>query len=125
MVKQRVVVIEDEPVVQDLLRDVLEAEGYDVLGLATAGAARTLRPADVADLFLVDLMLPDGRGVQLAADLRESGFAHVPMVAMSADRLALLLASRSGLFQEAIAKPFDLYTLLDAVGAHVGQYVTT
>lgn len=118
------VVIEDEPLVQELLQDVFRAEGFTVTSVSYARAARRLDPAKSPDVILVDLMLPDMSGVQLAADLRENGFAHTPMIAMSADRIALLLAARSGLFQDTIAKPFELSTLVDMVGKYAGYYVT-
>jgi two-component system, OmpR family, response regulator len=123
-VSGRIVVVEDEPYVQELLRDVLQAEGFSVVGLSHAQACRRAETVGEPDLILIDLMLPDMTGMQLAAELREIGHEHTPMVAISADRIALLFAARSGLFQDTVAKPFDLSTLLDSIQQYAGRYVT-
>ena len=116
-----IVVIEDEPCVQALLRDVLEAEGISVLTIGHGGAAQALLPEIRPDLILIDLMLPDMSGMQVAAWLRQHGHATTPMVAMSADRMNVLRAERSRLFQGWLAKPFDLDELLGLIEAHAGR----
>lgn len=67
------------------------------------------------DVFLLDLMLPGMSGIDLARRLRDLGYLREPMIAMSASPRMLNAANRSGLFQETLAKPFDLSTLLDTV----------
>src|SRR5438105_2008525 len=119
-----IAVIEDEPTLLAMIRDVLEAEGYDVLSITHGGTAQALLEHSPADLILIDLMLPDMPGSHLAAELRECGHKHTPMVAMSADQVNLLFAGRSGLFQEAIRKPFDIDELLILVDSYAGRYVT-
>lgn len=118
----QIVVVEDEPSVQELLRDVLEPEGYNILSVSHPNALE-IQPTDDIDLILVDLMLPETSGVQLAGQLRQSGFAHTPIIAMSASKILLHVAEESALFQETIAKPFDLSTLLESVRHYAGRYV--
>ncbi len=119
----QIVVVEDEPDVADLLCDVLEPEGYSVFHLSHPDQAYSLDPAMDPDLVLMDLMLPRLDGVKLAGLLRESGFDHTPMIAMSASRIMLHLAAESGHFQHTLAKPFDLTELLDCVESYAGRYI--
>lgn len=115
--KVQIAVIEDEPAVQTLLRDVLQVEGYSVLSFGHGGAAQEILQGYPVDAILVDLMLPDTSGSRVAAWLREHGHARTPMVAMSADHSQLLFARRSGVFDETMRKPFDVDELLDLVEA--------
>jgi DNA-binding response OmpR family regulator len=119
-----IAVVEDEPTLLAMIRDVLEAEGYSVLSITHGGTAHALLQHTPADLILIDLMLPDMPGSHLAAELRECGHMHTPMVAMSADQINVLFARNSGFFQEAIRKPFDIDELLTLVDAYAGRYVT-
>jgi two-component system response regulator MtrA len=115
VIEPEVVVIDDEPAILALVRDVLESEGLCVLAVDTPdralGIARIVRP----DVFLVDLMLPGINGIELARRMREQGLTSTPMVAMSASRGMLSMAERSELFDEILAKPFELDTLLGCV----------
>jgi CheY-like chemotaxis protein len=120
----RIFVVEDEEGVAQLVRDLLESEGFAVQAAAHPDATRAIDRTDPPDLILIDMMLPGQDGVKLAGQLRETGLGHTPMIAMSASRIMLHFASESGLFQETVAKPFDLTTLLGAVRRNVGLYVT-
>ena len=122
--KPQIFVVEDEEGVAQLVRDLLEAEGYLVQSAAHPDATRTIDRSDPPDLILIDMMLPGQDGVKLAGELRKTGLEHAPMIAMSASRIMLHFAAESGLFQETVAKPFDLTTLLGAVHRNVGLYVT-
>lgn len=114
----RVVVIEDEPAVLQMLQDFLQGNGYTVIPVPFPEMVYTIEPQLRPDLFLVDVMLPGMSGVELAQQLRASGFAHTPMIAMSASPLMLQVAAESKLFQGTLAKPFDLSNLL----GHVSRF---
>ncbi len=62
----RVLILDDEPVIQDVLRDLLEKSGYDVTVLGDASSARKLLSKDGDwDVFLLDFMLPDDDGMEV------------------------------------------------------------
>lgn len=108
---------------QDMVRDVLEADGYEVVGIGHGGTAVALLAGWEPDLIVIDLMLPDTSGIRLAEQLRRNGQTHTPMIAMSADRIALLLAGRTGLFEATLPKPFDISELLDLAEQYTGRYM--
>lgn len=121
--KPTVVVIEDEPQIQELLRDVLAENGFVVDPYMHPFQACLMGPKNPA-LILIDLLLPERSGLKLAEYLRRNGYAHTPIVAISGDKVLLRLASASGLFQATMAKPFDLADLTDCVQRLAGLYVT-
>ena len=66
----RILVVDDEEVIRDVLGTLLEREGYDVSVAPTAGEALALFEAEPYDLILLDLMLPDRPGLELMRDIR-------------------------------------------------------
>lgn len=117
-----IVVVEDEVDVQDIVRVVLEDEGYRVLTFAHPGPVIHLdETGEHPDLFLIDIMLPEMSGIELAKRLTESGFDSTPKIAMSASRERVTAASQSDLFDAALHKPFDLDYLLNCVQRHAAR----
>lgn len=106
-----IVVVEDEPDVLSLIRDLLELDGYRVVGVETPELALTALGGIVPDLFLIDMMLPKMSGIELATQLRAQGYPTTPMVGMSASRLMTQLAAQSPNFSQVMAKPFEIHTL--------------
>lgn len=111
----RIVAVEDEPEVLDLIGDVLEMGDFNVIGVPRPSLVREAIDAHQPDLVLMDMMLPGMSGVELALQLRETIPACPPMIALSASRLMLGLAKNSGHFVAAISKPFDIEILLATV----------
>lgn len=111
----RVIVVEDEPEVLDLLRDVLEMGGFTITGVPRPDLVWDVISTGQPDLFLLDVMLPGMSGVELAQQLRETIPNYPPMIALSASRLMLAVAEKSGFFVATISKPFDIDTLLATV----------
>ena len=107
-----VLIVDDNALNRKLARDVLDAAGLRTLEAATAAEAIALATAQLPDVVLMDLRLPDLGGTEaaraLGADPRTS---RIPIVAMTAQRLDpgdgwLFEAGFAG----AIAKPIDIDT---------------
>lgn len=113
-----IVVVEDEPSVLEMLQDVLQGNGLSVVPVPYPELVHTIDSGVHPDLFLLDVMLPGMSGVELAAQLRRCGFAHTPMIAMSASPLMLEVAAASDLFDGTLSKPFDLSKLLGLVSRY-------
>ncbi|GHE07072.1 response regulator transcription factor [Klenkia taihuensis] len=104
----RVLVVDDEPSIVELLHLALRYEGWDVTtaadGAEALRAARETRP----DAVLLDVMLPDMDGLQVLARLR-ADLPHVPVIFLTAkdaveDRVAGLAAGGD----DYVTKPFVL-----------------
>jgi CheY-like chemotaxis protein len=114
-----IVVVDDEPELRELLRQLLEDEGYLVRAFAHPVPVMDLPDADNRpELFLIDIMLPGMDGITLAERLGRVGFAATPKIAMSASMECVAQARQSKLFNAAIAKPFAIDDLLDCIESY-------
>lgn len=108
----RILVVEDQEDVAQLIDVVLRGEGYTV-AIARDGAQGLMMARDWApDLILMDIMLPGVDGGTLISKLRhEPETANLPMIAMSASRT--LRDRTTELEADALlSKPFDVDALL-------------
>jgi DNA-binding response OmpR family regulator len=108
-----VVVVDDEPDLRDMLVEILQDEGFAVISLPHPSLALTLEQKP--SIFLLDLMLPEMTGIELAEQLREGPFSDVTIIALSASPAMLRRAADSNLFQSTLHKPFDIDTLLKSI----------
>jgi two-component system KDP operon response regulator KdpE len=112
----RVLVVEDEAAIRDVLRAMLEAEHYRVVDVGTAARASIEARSHKPDLLLVDLGLPDGDGVQLIRDLR--AWSSVPVIVLSARTLEpQKIAALDAGADDYVTKPFSAPELLARVRA--------
>ena len=79
----KVLIVDDEPVVREVLRTVLSRAGYATSEAATAAEGLALFAGPAVDLVLLDLMLPDRPGLSLLPELREKR-PDVPVVVVTA-----------------------------------------
>ncbi|HTT86968.1 MAG TPA: response regulator, partial [Acidimicrobiales bacterium] len=69
----RILVVDDEPYITDLLGAALRFEGFDVETAATGTEALTVAEQGRHDLVLLDVMLPDVNGTEVCRRLRAQG----------------------------------------------------
>ena len=121
--KMTVLVIDDDPVILELLRVNFEIEGFDVI-TAKDGAegferAQALHP----DVVISDIMMPKRDGLQLLGDLKGSpGTEDLPVILLSAK--AQKSEVQEGLdlgADDYITKPFDPIKLIDRLNAVVAK----
>jgi DNA-binding NtrC family response regulator len=79
----KLLLVDDEPDVRKLCRDLFEQEGYAVTTAATAREAAEKAKQGVYDVAVVDFRLPDARGTSLVRWLRRR-FPGLPVVVFSA-----------------------------------------
>src|SRR4051812_4407349 len=105
-VAARVLVIEDDPTVAEVVVRYLEREGYRVATVADGRAGLDQALAELPDLVVLDLMLPSLRGLEICRQLR--AVVPVPVIMLTAlgdeaDRIAGLELGAD----DYIAKPFS------------------
>lgn len=115
--KRRIAIVEDDPNLRDYLIEIIS----DVVDLDLAGAAGSIAAARKLvrlqpDLFLLDIGLPDGSGLDLIADLRRQLDCKILVITSFGDRETVVAALGSGadgyLLKD--AKPAELIDGIEA-----------
>lgn len=119
----RVLVVDDEPALQHLLRFNFQAEGQEVVTAGTGNEALEIAWSNPPDLVIVDVTLPDIDGYAVTRALKgDSRTAKIPVVLISgrageADVRAGMEAGASEYF----TKPFDQMKLVEKVRALLSE----
>ena len=116
MTALRVIVVDDEESILTVLGYALTQEGYEVHTAGDAASAESLLSDVAADLVILDVMLPDGSGLEIARDLRRR--SNVPIVMLSArcDEVDRILGLEFGA-DDYVTKPFSPRELVSRVKA--------
>lgn len=118
MPEPTVLVVDDDPIIVEMLTVALEDRGYRVL-TSVNGAALQLAQDERPGLILLDLMMPGMDGMEVSQHLRaDPTTAAIPIVAMSAQH-TLSAAGTRMLSDDRLPKPFDLHTLYATVARWV------
>lgn len=118
----RILVVDDEPNLRDLLRIVLEGEGYVVRDAASLEGASQALARERFDLVICDILLPDGSGLDLLR--AHSSTTSFAMITAHTTPATLLTAVRQGAV-EYLSKPFDVEQLKQIVAKRLPRPGTT
>ncbi|HEY1359380.1 MAG TPA: response regulator transcription factor [Thermoleophilaceae bacterium] len=106
MEKSRLLVVEDEEAIRTPLAEALASEGFAVETAATAAQALETAERTDPDLVLLDLMLPDGSGFDVARRLRERGPVPIIMLTARGDEADRVIGLELGA-DDYVVKPFS------------------
>ena len=116
--KSRVLVVDDDPALAEMLTIVLRGEGFDtaVVGDGTRAlpAVRDLRP----DVVLLDLMLPGMNGIDVCRAIRTESGVPIVMLTAKTDTVDIVLGLESGA-DDYVVKPFKPKELVARIRARV------
>jgi CheY-like chemotaxis protein len=121
----RVLVVDDQQYLRDIITAILEDAGYPTLAVATP--AEALRSLDVVhpDLLILDVSLPGMSGLEFLDRLRATEAWHqIPVIMVSGDAAKLVAAERRKNVV-VLTKPFDVSALLAEVGRLLGPPALT
>ncbi len=114
-----ILIVDDHREITDMVAEALLDEGYSVRvahdGLAALREIDRRRP----DLILLDVAMPLMSGEQVLARLRDSAYARLPVILMTADRAPERLRALGA--DQLLRKPFDLGRLLQLVDSLTGR----
>ena len=112
----RILVVDDEADIRDLVQEILSEEGYAVEGAANAAEARAACARQAPDLVLLDIWMPDTDGISLLREWQQSQSLSAPVVMMSGHGTVetAVEATRLGAV-DYVEKPLSLAKLLRTV----------
>ncbi len=113
MSKAYVLVVDDEKDIRELVKEILEDEGYDVSVAENGEAARKARQTRRPDLILLDIWMPDVDGITLLKEWSEEGRLETPVIMISGHGTVetAVEATRLGAY-DFLEKPLSLAKLL-------------
>ena len=122
----RVLVVDDDHVIRGLLEVNLEMEGYDVVTAVDGRDALDKVAASAPDLLLLDVMMPNVNGWQVAESLKsDPATSAIPIVFLSARAMEADVRKGTDLGVEAyVTKPFDPIDLMELVGRLLAERAT-
>jgi len=119
-----ILVVEDEESYQDALNVGLSVEGFSVVGATNIAEARELLLTTKPDLVLLDVMLPDGSGIDYCRELHDT--THIPVIIVTArtSEVDVVLGLEIGA-ADYVTKPYRLRELIARIRAVLRRPVAT
>jgi adenylate cyclase len=115
--KKKILIVDDEPELVEMLKIRLEASGYDVISASDGEEGLKRAEKEKPDLILLDIMMPGMDGLVVLARLRnnlETNFIPVIMLTAKGDTSAILEAQRE-FATDYVIKPFEPQHLLSLI----------
>jgi two-component system KDP operon response regulator KdpE len=109
--RTRVLIVEDDPNIVDLIRSNLAVRGFDALVSADGGKVLPLLETGKPDMVLLDLMLPDADGFELCRQIRERSPVAIIVVSARGGERDKVTALNAGA-DDYMTKPFGIEELL-------------
>jgi CheY-like chemotaxis protein len=120
----RILVIDDDTVLRELMTEVLRDEGHDVHAAADGTEAMQLTRQEMFHLVVTDILMPGKQGIDTILELK-SRFPAIKILAISGGgqgaAAGYLQAAASMGAQKTLAKPFLVEAFLEAVRELLGQ----
>jgi len=114
-VRKQIHVVEDDQDIRQIIELILKEEGYKVKAFADVTSFHAGMGESIPDLYLLDVMLPDGNGIDLCKEIRATnGIKDVPIIIMSAHAQADIILNQDCV-DDFISKPFDLNDILSKI----------
>lgn len=106
--KKNIYLVEDDPDIRTIVEYLLDGLGLQVSGCPSVNSFRQKMAVALPDLIILDIMLPDGNGLQLCKELKSSeATQHIPILLMSAN-INNKMAAIDSEANDFISKPFDI-----------------
>lgn len=121
---KRILCIEDEPEMIDLIRLILGRRGFEVTGAAGGKEGLQAVREQLPDLVLLDLMMPDMDGWEVYQQMKaDESTRQIPVIVVTAKAQSIdkVLGLHIAKVDDYIAKPFSPQELLNSVEKILGQ----
>ncbi len=113
--EKRILIVDDEPIIREMLQEVFQGAGYEVTTAETAEKAISILQEQSILVMYLDLKLPGMSGVELCEHIRiQNPLAIIHAITGYTDFFGLLECRKAG-FEDFFQKPVDIHVLLDSV----------
>lgn len=118
MEKKKILIIEDEQSISDIIKFNLEKEGYETLTAYDGQAGYDKALSENLDLILLDVMLPLMDGFQVCKKVRETSLVPILMLTAKEEEIDKVLGLELGA-DDYITKPFSMRELIARIKANI------
>jgi two-component system response regulator VicR len=128
MIKKRILCIEDDEEMIDLIRLILTRRGFEVLGAFSGESGLEIIRNEKPDLILLDLMMPEMDGWEVYQQIKSDDATHnIPVIVVTAKAQSIdrVLGLRIAKVEDYISKPFSPQELLDSIESVLSRKTNT
>ena len=118
----RILLVEDAEGLGEVIQDQIADEGHAIDWVQTIAHAEASLHTTHYDLILLDLMLPDGSGIDLLIKIRHSGETTPVIILTARDQISDRIKGLNGGADDYLVKPFDLSELSARIAAVSRRY---
>lgn len=119
IMKKSIYILDDTEDIRNIITEILTEKNFEVKGFANVKEFRKGILHAQPDLFILDVMLPDGNGIDVCDELKENrNTRHIPVLMMSANN-AYSQAKKMCETEDFINKPFDIDEFVERVEDHL------
>ena len=115
---QKILVVDDDPAISEMLTIVLSAEGFDTVAVTDGALAVETASREQPDLILLDLMLPGMNGIDICRLIRQESSVPIIMLTAKTDTVDVVLGLESGA-DDYVNKPFKAKELVARIHARL------
>ncbi|WP_123054557.1 response regulator transcription factor [Clostridium sp. JN-1] len=121
MIKQKILVVDDEKEIRNLIGIYLENEGFDIIKAANGIEALKILEHDDICLVILDIMMPEMDGIETCIKIREDKNMPIIMLSAKGEDMDKILGLTTGA-DDYIAKPFNPLELIARVKSQIRRY---
>lgn len=123
MANEKVLIVEDDIDIRNILKDYLKSEGFTVNCCDNGGNAIAEFNSFNPDIIVLDIMLPEVDGIEICRNIRNSSLVPIIMLSAKSGDIDKILSLGVGA-DDYITKPFSPLEVIARVKAHIRRYKT-
>ena len=106
MSKERILIVDDEKEIRDLIDIYLKGEGYDTIKAENGEEALNILSSNDVDLIILDIMMPKVNGIEACLKIREEREMPIIMLSAKSEDMDKILGLNTGA-DDYLTKPFN------------------
>lgn len=121
MSKERILIVDDEKEIRDLIDIYLKGEGYETLKAENGEEALNILGTNDVDLIILDIMMPKVNGIEVCLKIREEREMPIIMLSAKSEDMDKILGLNTGA-DDYLTKPFNPLELVARVKSQLRRY---
>lgn len=121
MSRERILIVDDEKEIRDLVEIYLKGEGYDTVKAENGEEALEMLKFNNIDLIILDIMMPKLNGIEACLKIREEREMPIIMLSAKSEDLDKILGLNTGA-DDYLTKPFNPLELVARVKSQLRRY---